>query len=178
MSHKDSVGVESLPLRAFVETSAVNWLADWPDEAGRFFQFVEAGRLVPVVTREVSFETRRTSDHRRREQLERVLRQFFPLAPTYLPRMGAFRLGMGMMTNGQPSQTYVDLGFLAHPLDRTHLVNAACYRCDVFLTRDAEMLKEKVQNIEALLGVTRVLHPRSLLEEMIAARITRSVAVS
>jgi hypothetical protein len=115
---------------------------------------------------------RRAPSAERLQKLEAVLSRFFPLAPTYLPRSGTARAGMAMMADSRPTETFVDLGFLSGRMDRTHLVNAHGHRCEVFLTKDAEMLKEKVQEIEALLGVTRIAHPRAFLTELLGSGVS------
>jgi hypothetical protein len=131
------------PLRILLDTSALNWLTDHPEEAIEFFAARTAGFIEALVTPEAANEIRRTKDPDRLAALKAVLARFFPLTPTRLPRLGAFRLGMARHATESDVALFDSLNFLRDGQDRNLATNAAGYRCDLFVTCDREMSSQK-----------------------------------
>jgi hypothetical protein len=94
-----------------------------------------------------------------------MLSRFFPLTPTRVPRLGAFRLAMGRWSTETDLARLERLGLLRDGTGRNIAANAGGYRCDVFLTCDHEMSRTKRLELEAILGGTRVLEPAAFLAE-------------
>ena len=157
-------------MKVLLDTSALNWLADTPDEAREFFAARNAGIIQVLVTPEAATEIRNTNDLARLAFLEATLAKFFPLTPTRLPRLGAFRLGMGLIDNEADFARFNALAFLRDGQDRNLAANAADYRCDVFLPRDRQMSAKKKARLESHLVGTRILEPAEFLEELRGSR--------
>lgn len=153
-------------MRILLDTSAVNWLADHQSFAAEFFAARNNGRIQVLVPPEVATEIRNTVNLQRRTLLEDLLARFFPLTPTRVPRLGAFRLNMARLpTDGDLARLEM-LQHLKDGADRSIAANAGGYRCDVFVTRDREMSRTKRLFLEHALSGTRVLEPEALLEEL------------
>jgi hypothetical protein len=153
-------------MRAGLDTSALNWLADNAWALDPILAARGAGLLEVIVTPEAADEIRRTPDPGRNKLLEDALSRFFPLTPTHVPRLGSMRLGRARLPT-QVDETRLDaIGFLRDRTDRDLATNAAGYGCDVFVTRDGEMVRQKKERLEAELGNTRVVSPEQFLGEV------------
>ena len=115
----------------------------------------------------MAVEIRRTTDPDRRAALERVLARFFPITPTRVPRLGAFRLAMGRRSTDSDLARLERLGLLRDGQDRNIAANAGGYRCDVFLTCDKEMSRKKRAQLETLLDGARMLEPEAFMAELL-----------
>lgn len=82
-------------MKVLLDTSAINWLTDNPGPAREFFACRDRREIEVLVTPEAAKEVRDTPDPTRRAALEGTLSRFFPLTPTRVPRLGAFRAGQG-----------------------------------------------------------------------------------
>ena len=153
-------------MRVLLDTSALNWLADNPTLAAEFMAARHAGIINVLVTPEAAKEVRDTKDAARLSALEATLAAFFPLAPTRVPRLGAFRLGLARVAQPSDTSRLEALSFLHDGQDRNLAANAAGHRCDVFITCDREMSSDKRALVEARLGRTRVLEPEQFLDEL------------
>ena len=153
-------------MRVLLDTSAINWLTDAPDGATRFFCARDRGLFTALVTPEAAKEVRDTRDPGRRAALQATLSRFFPLTPTQVPRAGAVRSGLGRVSLPDDTERLAALSFLDDGQDRNLAANAGGYRCDVFLTRDHEMSRDKRTQVEGQLGGGRVLEPEAFLREL------------
>jgi hypothetical protein len=153
-------------MRVLLDTSALNWLADHTEGAEALFQARGRGVIEVLVSPEAATEVRNTSNSGRRAHLESVLSSFFPLTPTRVARLGAFRLGMARLATESDVARVNALEFLKDGQDRNIAANAGGYRCDVFLTCDKEMSVRKRLQVEATLGGTRVLEPEAFVAEL------------
>ena len=152
--------------RVFVETSALNWLADHGADANAFFDLRVAGRFAAFVTVEVAIEIRNTKQKARLQQLEEMLARFFPIWATRIPRLGySAILGLMILATDEAIDKEKALSFLKDHPDRTHLVNAALWRASVFLTRDAELWRDRADDIREVLGPMTIRTPAAFLHE-------------
>ena len=142
--------------RVFVETSAINWLADHQTGAQHFFDLRADGAFFSIATPDVANEIRQTRDSERRNLLEQSLARFFPLKPTWLPRAGRARAGLAILSSDAVWKRNTDLAFLKDGLDRVHLVNAAQWSCEVFVTEDQELWSKKWEAIAGILGPMKI----------------------
>jgi predicted nucleic acid-binding protein len=153
-------------MKALLDTSALNWFVDNTDAAAVLLDARTRGLVEVLVPPETASEARNTKNENRRAHLESFLANFFPLAPTRVPRLGAFRLGLARIDNAADFARLDQLGFLKGGQDRNIAANAGGYRCDVFLTRDREMSVAKRAQLEVTLGGTRVLEPAAFVAEL------------
>jgi hypothetical protein len=153
-------------MKVLLDTSALNWLADHTESATAFFEARHLGVIEVLVPPEAATEVRNTRHSERRALLESLLSSFYPLTPTLVPRLGAFRLGMARLATERDVARLNALRFLRHGQDRNIAANAAGYRCDVFLTCDQEMSVRKRSKVEATLGGTHVLEPEAFVAEL------------
>jgi hypothetical protein len=153
-------------MRVLLDTTALNWLTDNAESAKEFLRARGVGRIEVLVTPEAAKEIRDTRDPVRLAALDTMLTNFFPLTPTRVPRLGAFRLGLGRVAQPADTSRLEALQFLHDGQDRNLATNAGGYQCDVFLTRDYEMSSKKRTRVEACLAGTRVLTPEALMLEL------------
>jgi hypothetical protein len=153
-------------MKVLLDTSALNWLSDHAEAASAFLEARDRGAIEALVPPEAATEVRNTRDPERRAQLERTLTKFFPLTPTRVPRLGAFRLGMARLATACDVARLDALTILKDGQDRNIAANAGGYRCDVFQTCDREMSVTKRSHLEVILGGTRVLEPQAFLAEL------------
>jgi hypothetical protein len=152
--------------RVFVETSALNWLADHDADASGFFDLRVAARFAAFVTVEVAIEIRNTKEKARLQQLEEMLARFFPIWATRIPRLGYSAIsGLMILATDEAVDKEKALSFLKDHPDRTHLVNAALWRASVFLTRDAELWRDRADDIRQVLGPMVIRTPEAFLHE-------------
>ena len=152
-------------LRALFDTTALNWFTDNPSAFEQLERAREAGAIRVLVTPEAAAEIRATSDPSRRADLEAVLARF-PLTPTRIARSGTAISGLALSASDSAVETLDGLGFLRDGPDRLVAANTGGYRCDFFVTRDAEMAKQKLGRVEAVLGGCRVVTPEVLCSEL------------
>jgi PIN domain nuclease of toxin-antitoxin system len=143
-------------MKALLDTSALNWLADNPEGAAKLLAHCARGAVEVLVTLEAMTEILATPEPERRAQLESILAQF-PLTPTRIGRLGAFRLGQARVALDHDMARLNELQFLHDGMDRLLAANAGGYACDVFVTCDREMSRDKRTTLAAALGSTRVL---------------------
>jgi hypothetical protein len=87
---------------------------------------------------------------------------FFPLAPTHVPILGIFRLGLARLATRKVMELreqWKGIGITG--LDSNHLINASREACDVFVTLDKGILNKR-QTIRTILTV-ECLAPEELL---------------
>ena len=118
-----------------------------------------------LVTPEAATEIWATSNLSRRADLEAVLARF-PLTPTRIARSGTAISGLALSTSDSDLATLGGLGFLRHGRDRLLAASAGGYRCDCFVTRDAEMVEQKLSRVEAVLDGCKVVTPEMLCSEL------------
>jgi predicted nucleic acid-binding protein len=149
-------------MKVLLDTSAINWLTDNPDAATTFFAARAAGRFQAIVTPEVADEIRRTKDAARLDALEET--------PTRVPRLGV-RLGLARVSLAEDRARLAALDVLRDGQDANLAANAGGYGCDVFLTGDREMSRQKRAEVEAALGQTRVVEPEEFVAQLLESAV-------
>jgi len=160
---RTSAGSPVTDMKACLDTSAINWLADNTGAKDAVQQARQRGLLEIVVTPEAAVEVRATKDLARRSLLKEVLSRFFPLAPARIPRLGATRLALARCPTADDEKRLAAVSFLRDGADRQLVVNAAGYGVDVFVTGDKEMYARKRDRLEGHLSGTRVVDPPAFL---------------